>query len=61
MFGLKPLRDAKFHDDMQEHLQTFIRWTVAPEESPTGRPLSREMLDLTAQIAAAADPKGSER
>ena len=61
MSTLKPFRDAKFHGEMQEHLQTFIRWSVAPDESPTGKPLSREMLDDVARIAADADPNGVTR
>jgi hypothetical protein len=57
----RPLRDARFHGQMQGHLQAFIRWSVAPEESPTGKPLSRKMLDTVAQITADADPKGGKR
>jgi hypothetical protein len=61
MSAFKPFRDAKFHGEMQGHLQTFIRWSVAPEESPTGRAPSREMLDETAGIAADADPNAVTR
>lgn len=55
----KPFRDAKLHGDVQAGLQTFIRWSVAPDESPTGKPPSRALLDRTARIAADADPKGA--
>jgi hypothetical protein len=61
MSAFKPLRNAKFHGEMQGHLQTFIRWSVAPGESPTGKPPSRELLDDTARIAADSDPKGDQR
>lgn len=56
-----PFRDAKFHNEMQGHLQAFIRWTVAPEESPTGSAPSRGLLEDTARIAADADPNGGQR
>lgn len=59
MSTVKPFRDAKFHGEMQGHLQAFIRWSVAPEESPTGKPPTRDLLDRTARITADADPNGA--
>jgi hypothetical protein len=61
MSVFKPPRNTKFHGEMQDHLQAFIRWSVAPEESPTGKSPSRELLDDTARLAADADPKGGQR
>lgn len=58
---LPPFRDAEFHGEMQGHLQTFIRWTVAPDESPTGHAPSDEMIQDTARITAEADPNGGRR
>jgi hypothetical protein len=57
----KPYRDAKFHGQVQESLQHFVRWSVVPEESPTGKAPSRQALDGIAQIAADADPNGGQR